>query len=86
MENTLLWAFGRKWNFDREQFGAALEVDGDLERITCGLSPWINILPTPISCFWTAQNDEPTYVQDQEVQSETFTDRIKPCNSHAMMS
>ena len=36
--NSLLWAFGHKWNFDRAQLSMALEVDGDLERVTCHLS------------------------------------------------
>jgi len=36
--NGHFWTFGHKWNFDRAQL-SVLEVDDDLERVTCHLSP-----------------------------------------------
>jgi hypothetical protein len=36
--HCLLCAFSHIWNFDRTQLGTVLEVDGDLERVTCRLS------------------------------------------------
>jgi len=51
------------------------------------ITAWINISPTPVSCFWTAQNDELAYyVRDHQVQSEAFMDGTRTCKSHAMRS